>query len=439
MNISKTSIKWVALTGLTAFVIGCGGASGGSSTTGGGTTGGTGGGVGRSIPSINLGSTGFVSLTYLSGTSRRDVGSQIADFKKIELIDADNAVVPTADGYQASPVSVMLDSYSVNQRDIPVDLGGKASRAFTEYPFVVDKIREIDQNGASVDKTSGSPAFTSVQPFDVISRVFRGRYSNIQIRLSDAVLSFNAVGGGLIFDEDKFAELNYDQSTGVKAIKGYMGDYFAFDLSDMADADRPMLSDGSVADRLYFSGDGIAVSNGVGPSSLFELLDPILIKSGFTNLGGIVGGRRAPNTYTLQDTQLDAGGNPMSAQTSLNGIWREYSDVVSATTADVFLTIPSSSDNLRQQVIFLHKDNGKITAMWEGVVDYSATDSTTGTFKLFPVVTLTDAVPLPDVVNGTVSNFTTSGGAVMSGYWDVTGTAPASWTFSKSGGYAVVR
>ncbi|MCE9559852.1 MAG: hypothetical protein K8R88_12995, partial [Armatimonadetes bacterium] len=127
--------KWIAALALVGSIAGC---SGDGAAAGGG--GGGGGVITRSVPGVTLGTKGVVSVVFLSGQDRRSrgVGSQIADINSIQLQNGPSDYIPSTDVVQLSPLSVQLDGYTINQRDIQVSLNGAASKSFTEYPLIIN-------------------------------------------------------------------------------------------------------------------------------------------------------------------------------------------------------------------------------------------------------------------------------------------------------------
>lgn len=414
------------------LAIGCGG-----NGEGGGGGGGSAGGGGRSYPTVSLGSSGFVSATFLSGKDRRAVGSQLAVFKFIQFQNGVADYIPNTANINFSPLTVQLDGYTINTRDIVVNFGAsEASKSYVEYPLQVTQMQEIiDDEGNVNDLTSANGiAYVAPNPFDTRIRCFPGRRTAVQIRLDEDIIRFDQAFG-VVFDEDRFTDLNYDLR--YKAIRGFLADYVSFDLTNMADADRPTVTaTADPADRIFFSGDGIAISTGVGSQSAFELLDPIAIKSGTVHLGSIIGGVATQNTYFLDEE--DAG---MNLVTALTGTWKDETKVISnPSSTTTAISFPTSDDGNNQQFVVYQKNAaGQIIAMFQGeIIIGVGNDITKGRFTIFPVSTVDDAIPT-DQVDGTLSNLVYVNGVVVRGDWDVTSALPASYTMPTSGGFSVFR
>lgn len=391
----------------------------------------------RSVPLINLGTNSTVSLVYLSGQDRRSrgVGSQIADIQTVQLQNGPSDFVPGTEQVTPSTLSVMLDGYTINQRDIAIPMAGQVEKNFTEYPLIIDQLREVtDSSGSTVLRSApGTYAYETTDPFDVRVKVLPGRSTSLQVRLDDLTVQW-IPGQNVVFDEDRFTNLNYDPVS--LSIKGFLNDYISFDISNMPSGDRPVVdSTGGAAERIYFSGDGIAISEGLGTGSVFELLDPIAIKSGTVREGATIAGKKAANTFKLDETDPN-----LNLKTALVGTWKNYSDVITPTDTVTMVAFPGSEeDNRDTLVLFRRNSGGVISGMWHGYVDYSTTDTTTGIFRLFPIATLADGQTTGDEVAGTVSGIVRSGGVVRRANWDATGTLPGSFSFPNNGAFAVFR
>lgn len=430
----KSMGKWNLWAAVSVLAVGLAGCSGDGST---GVVTPPPGGSSRSVPIVNLGSNSTVSVVYLSGQDRksRGIGSQIADIQTVQLQNGPADFVPGSEQVTPSTLSVQLDGYTVNQRDISIPMAGVAEKSYTEYPFIIDQLREVtDASGNTILRSSaGTYAYETPDPFDVRVKVFPGRQTALQVRLDDQTVKWVA-GQNVLFDEDRFTNLNYDPIS--KSIKGYLSDYLSFDISAMSAADRPNIdATGNPAERIYFSGDGIAISEGMGTGSVFELLDPVSIKSGTVRLGSTIAGKKAANTYKLDET--DPGLNLLTA---LVGTWKEYSDIVTPTDTVSMISLPNSEEDTRETLVLFRRNTaGKITAMWHGYVDYSTTNTSTGIFRLFPIKTLASGQTTGEEVAGTVSGIVRSNSVVKRADWDASGTIPGSFGFPLNGAYAVVR
>lgn len=425
--------KSLLIAAVAVFMFGCGGEGLSSGDNGNGNGGDT--GVSRSYPSFNLPTNGVVQVTYLTGTNR-GVGSQVAVFDDIELQNGTDDRIPQSNDTQLGELKVVLDEYKAYSVYIPVrfDNVSVSSREFTEYPFRVKKLQEILGDGTSADLPAASdPAVEALAPFDVQVTTIPGRYTAIQMLLNDNMLSYSDADG-ITFDEDQFTAANYDPR--VNALRGFFSDFLAFDVSGLSGAQRPNMSTGSSADTVYFSGDAIAVSRGSDSNSTFELLDPVAIKSGVIATGPNIGGDKANNTYTLFDR------DPSDVQqAALTGVWKDFKSVVTPNGDLVAIALPSASDtSVFQMVVYTVGADGRVSALWEGRIDMTLDGSdSTGTFSLWPVNTIDDAVPNnTEKVSGKISGAVLKNGALMKANWDVT-SSTATWPFATGGGLSVYR
>lgn len=434
--------------GIAAVLIGCGGSGGdGSTTTGGGTTGG-GGGTGREYPTFNFRTRGaLMQTTFLSGQDRvlpRGIASsQIAVIRDIQYRNFDGSQIPDEDNNLGDEVRVQLDGYTINAKAFGVQMPiGQSSLQFTEFPLTVNRFLELNSEGQPVE--IGGSSFTAPTPFDCDVRLFPGRISNLTVYLDDSMLSWNSATNEAAFNPDIFVAKNYNPI--YSRMVSQFSDYVAFDISEVAN--KPQLSiSGDDADRVYFSGDGYAMSRGLGQTSEFELLDPINVQNGRVSTGPIIGPNgltiQAANVFILNDTSPDT-----SRRTAVVGTWRNFNDqnLISSASANVAVAFPTSRESdpdkttPRQQFVMYRTEGGQVVDLWYGSIFYTLTDGTptSGTFKLYPVETIDDAVPANEV-NGTISNLQIVGGVVRRADWDVVGATPGGWPFGTSGGLGVFR
>jgi hypothetical protein len=412
------------------------------------------------VASINLPESGNVSVVFLSGSPPipaavlpPEAGNQIAVFRLVQFQNGAAEFIPSLDHANVVPISVNLNGFTMQTRDFGVAVPpGTASRNFTEYPFEVERMQQLTTNPVSElleprDLTAIVPAWPPPGerpvPFDTQLRVFRGRTSSINILLDPLALSHDPAEGRVVFDEDRFAFLNYNPFE--KAITSFLSDYVAFDISGLPPEQRPTLSaTGMEADRVLFSGDGIAISEGMGLTSTFELLDPIAIVEGTIHEGPVIQGHPAASTYVLSRRSPGPPDpdNPDADPTtvvSLTGVWRDYARVITPATEFNMIAFPRSDDGTDQQLVAFNQTGGRITAMWQGRVSYEVDgDATRGTFVLFPLETLDDAEPTGEV-RGTVSNFVMREGVVRQGDFQFATPLPSGFPFPSSGSFVVFR
>lgn len=441
----KDSMKW--LVGVVGLVVlsGCGGDGGGRIPP-------PPPGPDRAVPTVVLNDPAAVTLTFITGQGRRAPGSLTAVVGAQFLQNDVNDVIPKLDQTNFPDLRLGLDRYTVNSRTfaatIPDDAGSKTYR---EFPLEIFSLEQEDDFGQLEPITFNPPALLVEPPLDLDLRLFRGRYSTIQVNLDDAIINFDFGTGQVIFDRFLFEDKNYDQLTG--SVRSFLADYVAFDLTQADDDLRPSMSDGTPADMVLFSGDGIAVSQGFGFDGSFELLSPVRVEQGIIRLGTVIGGVRTSGVYSLLELDpRDLEG--LTKITSLAGPWRTHKEAFKAVPPFATVAFPSTSDNNVQWLVMWKQNaDADVTDMWQGVVKYEDAGNlppTRGTFQLWPIAQIDDA-DASNEVRGTVSNIIATpnyaiinnvrvliGYDVRRGDFDVT-QSNALFNFPLQGGFVVYR
>lgn len=398
----------------------------------------------RSRPSVTLGTTASMQTVFLSGSTRSRGPSQVAGITQVRFQNGVNDSIPSADSTGSSEVRVRLDGYTINNFTYPVDLNGASSRSFAQYPLEIRTMYEVVGTRLQPLTPPSQVAYVPPTPFDTNIRLFPGRVSAVTLRVSDQMIAFSNAQNRVVFNTDQFIGANYDSVT--RAINSSFNDYVAFDISGIASGERPTLLGGAgQADRVYYSGDGIAMSQGLGDTSEFQLIEPVEIRGGQVSTGPLIGPTgqqtQAANVFVLDDT------DPSNTKvTSLVGSWKSWHRTISPTDTVSAIAFPSSretndaGDIEEQQFVMIRTSGTTVTAMWQGQVFYNTSGNPrAGTFRLFPISTIDDAIPTGEVT-GTVSNLVLSAdGFVKAGDWDVTGTTPGNWPFARLGGFTVYR
>lgn len=429
--------KWLCAAPIVAMlgVIGCGGLNageGGTATGGTNATGGGNGGLtsGPSVgPSFNFTNVGEVQVAFLTGQGRA-VGSLIAVIRNIEFSDSLGRV-PNLDQQAYPPLRLQLDGYTYNSRTFTVDVPStQETRFFDSFPFEIYGLEEItNEEGATRPLTNQVPALIYRSILSDL-RVFPGRQVSLQMFLDDDMIGFD--GSNATFDADSFTAKNYSNGK----VGSFFSDFAHFDISEMADADRPTMFNGSKAKYVLFSGDSIAVANAYGVEGGFELLQPIRATSGTINLPSLIGndptvqGGKSPGSYSLFQTDpRDLDG--IAKLTSLNGTWRSINDLVNNLPEWMFLTMPTSNDidtdadiTNEQQVVLFQQKGGKVVKMWQGKLTFSDSNGDgvqdTGSFSVWPISQVVDATA-SNQVDGTVSNLLVRADSSTSGKLNVFG------------------
>jgi len=413
--------KWAFLaTVVSAVVIGCGGAGGGSDTTGGSDGGSDGGGTtsGTSSPVILLGrednnnqaKPGQIELAILTGQGRSTFapGDTFATVTPPTFTDTrGEIVIPPSDEAKR----VKLNDYSNNISRINANVAsiiepetGRPlnSRLFQTYSLLVSDVTK--ETGTGVLTATSLPGLPDSYSAGI--RIFPGRYTTQPVFLDDAMVDVVAGSSGdsLAWADDQFRAVN-----GLDfrpRLPSFISDYVGFDISAMPAADRPQLSTGAPAGRVYFSGDNYSISEG-GLRGLFEAInrtnfDPgnpaaSLIEGRFAPPGELVSGApsNVPGTYSLlQPSPADPFF--IARITSLQGIWRDHGKMIRNMPDNLAIAFPSSSDNEEQDVLFVRQNvvrdgNGNtvsasISSLYYGVVNYA-----TKTIRAYPIKNITTA------------------------------------------------
>lgn len=387
--------KWAFLFAAAAVVvIGCqGGGSGGATTGGTATTGG-----GDSTAVVNLpAAAGLIDVFYITGQGRAAPGSPTAVIRRVYFEDQFGVVEPLL----LSERSIGLDAYTIQTVQVNVPMNVVNSRFFDTFTLEVLKILK-DQGNGTFNEYGGQnnqPLF--IDTFPLIMRVFPSRTTSLPVFLNDAMLDYDEVNLQVVWDRQVFELANFDPIEGKMV--SFIGDYVEFDISQMGPTDRPNLSSGSPAARVYFSGDGQAVSSS-GTTGVFEVLTP----SGF--IEGTFNGPVPPvnvSSYTL--VQLDPRDLTGTAKiTSLQGTFRNYQEVISSLGTFEFITFPTSQDDELQDLVVIERNGaGVITNMHFGQADLLA-----GTWLAWPIRNLDDG-SVDNEISGTIHTFVNRDGATI--------------------------
>jgi len=341
---------------------------------------------------------------------------------------------------------VQLDGYTHNTITLgnARTLAGQDSRSYDTFTLSIQKILEDTGDPFNPYVEFGNPGDPNApilsEAFPLQLRTFDGRQSVVQIFLDDAMVHHDGVN--LTFDQALFEIANIDPAVGT--IRGFLSDYLKFDLTAMPAGQRPNLISpegmGASAEAVYFSGDSIALSATVGDDRVFEVLTP---------LGHIAGQWRLPTpltpdfgTYTLLEVDPRVLPVPNAQRiAALQGIWRNYSDMILDLGTVEMFTLPNSDDSDDQDAVMIQRNgSGAISAMYFGFVNFG-----TGDFSMFPIDQVDDGAAGNELV-GTVSGFLGANGGtvaaanatkIRSGTFTFTGGAPAG--FPTTGRFLVFR
>lgn len=402
--------KWALISAAALIVaIGCQGSRGGAGGTATGGTGGTATG-GQSRAVVTLPPTpGLINVAYITGQGRAP-GSPTAVIRRVffsdDLNDDPNDNPDFNVETKLNPErQIGLDAYSLQTIEVNAPIpADRESRAFATFTLEVSKLRVEDSNGGyrEYPGQNGQPLLS--EAFDLKMRAFRGRHTMLPVFLDDAMLNVDPITDTVVFDRAQFEAINYDPT--LNKMVAFISDYVAFDISSLNPVDRPDMSSGSPAERVYFSGDSSAISS-AGSSGPFEVLTP----TGF--IEGTFSGPTPPvnlGTYTL--VQLDPRDlSGIAKITSLLGIYREYTSVIGSLGDFEVITFPTSDDDNLQDMVIIQRSGTTIVNLYFGVVDFQA-----GTFSAWPIRNLDDA-SISNEITGSVGVFVDKNGASVGTDW----------------------
>ena len=410
----------LALVAASFVVIGCGGGGGGGNNGGGG------------VPPPDTGSfvklpanPGQVAISYLTGAGRAP-GDMTAIIRRAGLRD-DFGEVETI----LSPErSLLLNGYT--HQIINLDVPTTSSRFFTSFLLEVKEIR-VDNGSPFPDVfPAGGSAPLVQEEFPASIRVLPGRVTSVAVRLDDTMFDLNAADPADIFQRDVFIDANLVENPvqGIDTLNGFLSDYIMFDISGIPSGERPLLSSGAAASKVYFSGDFAALSQG-GSNGVFEVLTALGFVEG--TFGPIVdlpspGGNKPPfGTYTLlqadprdDDPSDDDFPGPDAAKiNALQGTYYNLADVVGGLGTFEMITFPRSQERevfdaqsgnmvLRelsvQDVILIRRSGNTITKMYFGEIDFGQNAGDPTTIRAYPIGQI-DTGDAFNEIEGTVSAF----------------------------------
>lgn len=363
-----------------------------------------------------------------------------------EVRDSAQVIIPgDLQGSDTLP-HVRLDGYTSNSYLVSVpNPVFKAPNSFDSLTMGLLRLDEIGLGGNRI------PVAENIRledldvdllpvPFALDLTVFSGRQSTVTLRLDNEVLRFDSDTDTVVFDRDLFKELNFDPTE--QALLSQLSDYISFDLSAMPAANRPTMSNGSVATFLHVSGDAVALStnprrlDSANTASNFEVIHPLFVDEGFLIEPQQLGTGTAVGSYTLIEPDprdiLDEG----LVITAAKGSWRPFTDVLGNMGDFVMVAFPNSRDTDVQQVVaFTRNAAGRATNVHVGMVDYAD-----GDFYLMPVAYASmlgpGNAPAEHLFYGTVSELNRVGGVVRHGTFTLDN-APAGWP--DTGLFVVLR
>lgn len=431
--------KWafLLLASAAVAVAGCGGSGGGSAG------GGAGGGAVANNSFVNLPNTpGLVQMFYLSGQGRApQPGDLTAVITDIPLRDNNNQII---DDFGTVNVQIGLSTYTTANGNVNVPFSpGDDSRVFPTFDFIVNELQEFTSIGLPPNIITGPNGQVVVnQAFAANFLAEPGRQTILPVFIDDAMIFLDSTNQP-VFDAAQFQLVNFDPIN--NEMLGFFSDYVMFDITNLSTDQKPLLSDGTVANRVYFSGDNIAVSQS-GPNGNFEVLTPTSVIGGTFNPPQIQGSTVKPGTYDLVTPDpRDVTGNAKIA--SLVGIWRDYTDVISNSSTFETIVFPNTAEsNLPDLVMFQRNSLGAITNVYFGGMDYGAM-----TWEAFPIGQVVTGDP-SNMISGSITSLLDTAGnpisvvdstiaeeSIRSGTFSLDGAAPAGFNVPANGRFIVFR
>lgn len=334
--------------------------------------------------------------------------------------------------------SLLLNGYT--HQIINLDVPTTNSRFFQNFTMEVKQIR-VDNGSPFPDVFPAGGAEPLVSElFPASIRVLPGRVTSVAIRLDDTMFDVNALDPADIFQRDIFEDANLVENPvqGVDTLNGFLGDYVMFDLSSMAAIDRPDLSGGGAASKVYFSGDFIALSTG-GNNGTFEVLTTL----GFVNgsFGPVInlpnpGGNKPPfGTYSLlqadprddDPSDDDFPGPDVNQITALEGTYYRLSDVVGNLSSFELISFPRSQERevldglgnpilrelSQQDAILIRRSGNNVTRMYFGEIDFGSQFGDPAIIRAYPINQVDDG-DAHNEIEGTVGEFKDFNGNAIS-------------------------
>jgi hypothetical protein len=294
------------------------------------------------------------------------------------------------------------------------------------------EIKEFTENGSTV----WSGLFQKDVALDMM--LYPGRVSTALVRLNDSWLWYDGLSGSIEQDEAFFREDNYSPITNKDM--AFLSDLVTFDISDMPTAEKPVMEiSGGKADRLHFSGDIIAYSEGMGDTSELDFLTPLTNAVEPPEPGKIFpsqsggGGTSLPPFYVVREPDPR---DPLLVDEidAIRGAYRPFTEVLNNIPSFVMMAFPNSEGSEDMQLVAFEQSSGKVTEMWQGRMRITGS---TGTFELWTLDQLRSA-STSNTTSGTVSGVVRSNAMAREGDFVVT-TTGSGWPFAGSGRFLVFR
>ena len=421
---------WIVFVAV-AVAIGCGGGGG----NGGG--GAVGGANPVPAPNVVLSQAADLQWTVVTGQGRRAPGDLVATLNDLNVRNDPFDVAATN-----KVIGATLNSYSLYSVNDQFQIaGGDAFKQYSLFPLIISSLVGEDVNGNPV-AWQGADPFR--EEFDADVMIARGRDSVLNIVLNDGVMPGTLTMGEPDFNRAQFEIENYTDNLQMESI---FSDYVAFDISNLAPADRPEFiragaPDGP-ADMIMFTGDTIALTQGTDVLDTFMVIDPLLDPllnqdHGILLSPTVIGGVPNDGTYTLFEPDWSLIDPTAGIIVSLQGRWRPYTQVLSGIGSYMMLVLPNSrNDSENFTAVYIARDvNGDITDLWYGPVRFSGPNE--AEIRLTRVVDALAGVEVDPAV-GTISGYQANGKTGTGSFSFPLGGVPVDFTFPLTGNFRIFR
>jgi len=410
---------------------GCGGTGGGakSATTKGGTTNKS--GIGVLLSNLTTEPPGAIEVAFLTGQGRAP-GDLIAVVQTLNFADNYGLVSNPLAPQTACPLVGFQNNIVHLDVSFTTQAAGVPSRQFTAFQL---NFLNFEQETSVPGSLITYPAPTTQAeggPFPInypaSLRVFPGRVTSLPVYIDDSMFvvdTTNPAGPAIQYIQSQFMLAN--GATTSSPITGFLSDFVSFNTNSLPAADRLAIGNqagfgNTPVDRIFFSGDVYAVTNGhfSGSSIAALTLNPSLQVNGNLGAAGTLSGPGGTlphaGTYSLlaiNPTDITQTMKIVASQ----GIWREHSTVLTglSSTGLNVVTFPSSNDDNNQEMVAFTQDaSNNITSLYFGFADLDAL-----TFNLYPAINLVsgstvDSKGNPNGISGSLGSLYAHGGGATS-------------------------
>jgi hypothetical protein len=350
--------------------------------------------------------------TYIEPTQGRQSINYFTDISNIVFIDQQGNNT-TAQNPNTGLLTVNLNSASQNPLNVILDVSVPApgsgqpatSRTFNEVDIYFNDFYTTGLGYVT-------PGLQESFPNLVSATAFTGRVTAVQLYLNDGMFNWANISPNTapVFLENQFLAQNENPATNL--IQGFLSDYLSIDLTNVPK--KPVMSNGQTANRLFVSGDDYALAKGTPTSAgvYFEVLTAFGVYPGLVYQSASSNGLPT-KSYQLQEPNVLSVTNP-GVVTSLEGLWYDFADRISATDSTLMITFPPTGDGSSQEfVLFNRTVSGGVNTfpnVYFGNLNYTASGG--ASFVAWPIADLEPA-SVANQISGTVKGFLNASGGSM--------------------------